>query len=46
MPQPMPRQNAMTGISFKLASVCVFVGMATLLKVGTDAWVISGAGLS
>lgn len=28
----MPRQNAMTGISFKLASVCVFVGMATLLK--------------
>ena len=28
----MPRQNAMTGISFKLASVCVFLGMSTLLK--------------
>jgi len=32
MPQTMPRQNAMTGISFKLASVCVFLGMSTLLK--------------
>jgi len=29
---PLPRQNAMAGIYFKLASVCVFLGMSTLLK--------------
>jgi drug/metabolite transporter (DMT)-like permease len=29
---PIPRQNAMTGIGLKLASVCVFLGMASLLK--------------
>jgi drug/metabolite transporter (DMT)-like permease len=28
----MPRQNAMTGIAFKLASVCFFLSMSTLLK--------------
>lgn len=28
----MPRENAMTGIAFKVASVCVFLGMSTLLK--------------
>jgi len=28
----MLRQNAMTGIAFKLSSVCVFLGMSSLLK--------------
>ncbi len=28
----MHRQNAMTGIAFKLGSVCVFLGMSSLLK--------------
>jgi drug/metabolite transporter (DMT)-like permease len=28
----MPRQNAMTGIAFKLTSVCVFMAMSTLVK--------------
>lgn len=28
----MLRQNAMTGIAFKLASVCIFLGMSSLLK--------------
>ena len=28
----MPRQNAMTGIAFKVSSVCVFLAMSTLLK--------------
>lgn len=28
----MPRQNVMTGIAFKLSSVCVFLGMSSLLK--------------
>lgn len=31
-PAPLDRQNAMTGIGFKLASVCVFLGMSSLLK--------------
>ncbi len=33
---PKPPDNAMAGIGFKLSSVCVFLGMSSLLKASDD----------
>ena len=33
---PSPPNNAMAGIGFKLSSVCVFLGMSSLIKASDD----------